>query len=701
MSNLDAFFRPRGVALIGASADPAKLGGRRYRTLVEGNFTGCIFPVNPRASEIRGHRAYASIDDVPDPVDLAVIMVRSDRVLESVAACARRAVPAVMVITAGFGEVGPAGIAAEREMVDLLAPHGGRLMGPNCAGLFDAAAGLNIGGLAVPPGPIGLVSQSGNLVLDFARHAAVAGSGLSRYAAIGNAADVRPIDVIENLLDDDATSVVLAYVEGWSDGEGRRLHDLVRNHPSAKPVVILKPGRSEAGRSAALSHTGSLAGEDRIVEAAFRQAGIWRATNAGAAWDAASTLARYAPLASNQVVILTDGGGHATLLADALGLRGLAVPPLDDTTRSRLRAFLPERCAVGNPVDFAGVAEERPGIWIDAATVCREVPGVGAVALVGHFGGYHDNGGADLGVLETAAGRDLAALCDSPGAPLFVHSIHAQRGKPALEALTERRLSVFRAPHELAQALAALDAASVPRRATVESDTPRNAAAMEILESASEVALGEPDARAFLAAAGVDVPQCRVHADPLALAGASTSDGPVALKLVAPGLVHRTDAGCVILGVEGETAVETAARSLLERADAMALRHARVMSTPMIAAGIETVFGAVRDPHFGPVLMFGLGGIHLDALDDVVFRLAPITQREAFEMLGEIRAHSLLEGHRGAAPANHDAATSLLVRLGEVLDTYPEVAEIDLNPVILHASGHAVADARVILTGVQ
>ena len=700
--NLDAFFRPRGVAVIGASAHPAKIGGRRFRTLVEGGYRGGIYPVNPRAGEILGHRVYASISDVPDPVDLAIVMVRAELVPETVDACARREISAVMVITAGFGEVSDAGTVLEREMVQQLRAYGGRLMGPNCAGLFDAREKLNIGGLEVPAGPIGVMSQSGNMVLDFARLAKVTGSGFSRCASIGNAADVRPIEVIANLLDDDATSVVLAYLEGWAENEGRRLHDLVRNHPAGKPVVILKPGRSEVGRKAALSHTGSLAGEDRIVDAAFRQAGIWRAANASEAWHVALALSRYPPLESNQVVILADGGGHATLLADALGVEGLAMPTLDASTQEALHAVLPARSVVRNPIDFAGVAEERPSAWVEVAEICRQLPEIGVVAMAGHFGGYHDNGGAEVGALEAEAARGLAALHATSGAPLLAHSIHALREKPALETLQSAGVSVFSAPHELARVLGALRAASTPRRGTISvdavtGDDRANAEGLLHTTGPGTDALSEPDARAFLRAAEIAVPRWRVDADPLALGRVSAADGPVALKLIAPGLVHRSDAGGVMLDIEGQDDIAVAARVLLDRAAPDLRDAAQVMSTPMIGSGLETVFGALRNPHFGPVLMFGLGGIHLEVIDDVVFRLAPLAEDEAHAMLGAIRAHRLLDGHRGSPSVNLKAAARLLVQLGNALIAYPAISEIDLNPVFLSPHGAAIADARVIL----
>ena len=701
MSELDPFFAPRRVAVIGASSDPAKIGGRRFRTLIEGDFDGDVFAVNPRAEIVQGRPAYKSIDDVSGPVDLAIVAVRVEFVADAIAACAARRVPAVMIITAGFGETGAAGRAMEAQMVDMLAPHGGRLMGPNCAGLFDRTAGLNVTGMEVPQGPIGLVSQSGNVVLDIALHARAAGTGLSRYAAIGNGADVRPTDVVENLLDHDETRAVLAYIEGWNDGEGRRLHDLVRGHPSGKPVIVLKPGRSAAGRQAAFSHTGALAGDDRVVDAAFQSAGIWRASDPGDAVNVAAALARYPRLASDRVAILTDGGGHATLLADALGTAGFELTRFRPETRKLLEESLPERCAIDNPVDFAGVAEEDPAAVARTVAQLSAAPDVDAVALVGHFGGYHDNGGEEIGRQELAAAEAIVAA--DGGASLFVQSIHAHRAKPALERLRASGVSVLRSPAELAQVLAALRMPAPRGAPTPAPGLVRDAAGAALVEGGDESgrALLEPEARAFLDGCGFDMPPWRVGQSPEELAAecAAAGWGPVALKLIQPGLIHRSDVQGVLLNVAGAAGITAGAERLLRQAQGPGASAARVMATEMIASGVELAFGAFRDRHFGPLVMFGVGGVHLEAFRDVVFAPAPLSQEDAAAMLGRIRAAGLLAGARGGPAIDADAAARLLVRLGDVLAVYPEVDEIDLNPVILNRDGLGLADARVIVSG--
>ena len=274
MGDFSKFFQPKSIAFVGATADESKLGGRRFRSLVEGNFKGEIFPVNPGAKSIRGIPAFRNLREIPSAVELAVIVVPTDAVLPTIDDCATMKIPAVMLISAGFGEVNQKGQEIEFSIVEKIRSVGGRMLGPNCAGLFSGGAGINLGGATVPHGEIALISQSGNLLLDFNLRALEAGLGFSRQVAIGNAADVDGVALIADCLDDPHTSVVLAYMEGWKEARGRALFELVRDHPEKKPIVMLKPGRSKEGKLAAITHTGSLAGEDRVIDSALRQAGI-------------------------------------------------------------------------------------------------------------------------------------------------------------------------------------------------------------------------------------------------------------------------------------------------------------------------------------------------------------------------------------------------------------------------------------------
>ncbi len=704
MTALDNFFRPRGVAFVGATEDESKLGGRRFRSLVEQGFAGSIYPVHPRATSLRGLPAFRSVRDVPDPIDLAVIVVPTAATTETVADCAARGVPAVAVITAGFGEVDQRGRELEQAMAATLRRAGSRMLGPNCAGLFDAASKLNLGGAAVPEGGIALVSQSGNLLLDFNQHARARGQGFSRQVTIGNAVDLGATELIADCLADPNTAVILAYLEGWRAGEGRDLFDLARASDGGKPIVLLKPGRSVVGRRAALTHTGAMAGEERVVDAALRQCGIVRADTVESAWDLAAALYQGNLLKGRNITIVSDGGGHATVLADALGLEGLAMPPLPATTREKLAQMLPPRSALDNPIDFAGVAESEPEVVPRVIECCLAAPEIDAVVLAGHFGGYHKIGGAPLLAREMAAAAEIAALSKRSVRMLAVHSIHGEERTGPLEVLRDAGIPVLRAPEAVAHLLAGLCQAGRVKdgkRPTIKRlSTPDPTGINTILSEASHngtKALLEPEARRLLAAYGLDVPEFVIVGDAEACAQAAARLGPAALKLIAPGLVHRSDVGGVLLGVADAPTARTGFATLLGRCPPGQRAAARVLVTPMIAPGLEVICGAVRDPQFGPVVMFGAGGIAAEALDDVAVRLAPIGLDEADAMLREIRTHELLGGYRGRPAVDRRAVCEVLVRLGEIMLDCPAIAEIDLNPVILNERGAQVADARALL----
>ena len=704
MTHLDAFFRPRGVAFVGATEDPAKLGGRRFRSLVEEGFEGRIYPVHPRAERLRGLPAYRSVLDLPDPVDLAVIVVPQEAVPATLADCGRRGISAAVIVTAGFGEVDAAGRRLERDMVAEFRCTGGRLLGPNCAGLFDAASNLNVGGAEVPRGEIALVSQSGNLLLDFSQHARERGLGFSRQVTIGNAADLGAVELVADCLRDPGSRVVLAYLEGWAEGEGRALFELARDAANCKPIVLLKPGLSEAGRRAALSHTGALAGEDRIVDAAMRQCGILRAETIEAAWDLAAALCRSQELEGNRVAVVSDGGGHATVLSDALGRAGLQVPSFSASTRAALGELLPARAAIGNPVDFAGVVETEPGVLPRVLEICLEAPEVDAVALAGHFGGYHKIGGAALEALEIAAAAEVAGLAGRASRPLVVHSIYAGERLAALERLRRSAIPVLRAPEAAALLLAGLYRAGstasgerTPVRRLSDPETCPTAARAVLAEGAPTGALLEPEARRLVAAYGVPVPDFDLAGTAEACAQAVAEGAPKALKLIAHGIVHRSEVDGVLLNVAGADVARRAFEALMGRLPAECRATGRVLVTAMIEDGVEVICGAFRDPQFGSVVMFGLGGVAVEASADVAFRLAPLALPEALAMLDEIRGRALLDAHRGRPAVDRESAAEILVRLGELMLNLPEVTEVDLNPVFLRTNDAVLADARVVL----
>jgi acetyltransferase len=706
---LDAVLAPRSVAVIGASTVLHKTGGRRWRSLVEGGFPGALYPIHPSASEVLGRRAYRSITDVPGPVDLAVVLVRPELVPRIVADCVASSIPAVVVITAGFGESGPEGKGIEEDMARVARAGGTRILGPNCAGVFSRSGRVNGLGWSPPPGPVALISQSGNMALTFAQLAREKGLGFSKIVTIGNAADLGVAECLDYLLEDPDSEVIVVYLEGLRPMEGRALHDLIRRHGPRKPVVVFKPGRTETGRRAALSHTGALAGEDRIVEAAFRQAGALRVAESEDAWDAAIALASLRPLAPDAIVVLSDGGGHATIVADTAARHGLGVPALSEATRAALARILSPRGATANPVDFAGLAEEEPGTVPRALDVCLADPGIGGAILAGHFGGYVKMTTEELGRRETAAAREIAGLVKRHAKPVIVHTIYAEEPLPALEELRQAAIPVYRSLEASAKAMvaAARWARILARERTGDArrsrpDPERVAAVLARAARRPPRCLLEPDARDLLAAYGIPVPPCRVTAtaDETARAAGELAGPlalPLALKVVAPGIVHKTEIGGVLLDVRGPEAARAAHLTLLERAGRAGVDSPRVLITPMITDGLEAAVGAVRDAQFGPVVMFGLGGIFLEALDDVAFGLAPLGQADAQAMLREIRGRPLLEGFRGRPPCDLPSLVDVLIRVSELAADRPEIAELDLNPVFLTARGALIADARIML----
>ena len=480
---LDSFTNPASVAVIGASTVLHKAGGRRWRSMVEAGFTGPLYPIHPTATEILGHKAYRSLTEVPAPPELAVVLVRPDLVPGALEDCGRLHVPAVvvitaadrddprasplrakdlrgqpptLVITAGFGETGPEGKAVEQAMARGLREAGGRMIGPNCAGLFSASGRVNVLGWGVPVGPIAVISQSGNMALTFVQLAHEKGIGMSKLITVGNAADLRIPEYLEYLQDDPDTRVIVAYLEGFEPGEGRAIWELMRRRPNPKPVVVIKPGETDSGRRAALSHTGALAGQHRVVAAALRQCGILRVTDSEEAWDVAMALALLPAPDPGAVVVISDGGGHATIVADTADKAGLAVPPLSAATRDALAAVLPPRSAIGNPVDFAGVAEEEPEVVPRVVDIALGDPAIGGALIAGHFGGYVKIATEELGRRERAAALELTRVVARRGKPVIVHTIYGAEPLPALEPLRAAGVPIYRSLEASARAMGAL-----------------------------------------------------------------------------------------------------------------------------------------------------------------------------------------------------------------------------------------------------
>ena len=499
---------------------------------------------------------------------------------------------------------------------------------------------------------------------------------MSKLITVGNAADLRIPEYLEYLQEDPDTRVIVAYLEGFEAGEGRAVWELMRRRPNPKPVVVIKPGETDSGRRAALSHTGALAGQHRVVAAALRQCGILRVTDSEEAWDAAMALALLPAPDPGAVVVISDGGGHATIVADTADKAGLAVPPLSAATREALAAVLPPRSGIGNPVDFAGVAEEEPEVVPRVVDIALGDPAIGGALIAGHFGGYVKIATEELGRRECAAAVELTRVVARRGKPVIVHTIYGAEPLPALEPLR----GGGRADLSLARGLRPRDGRAVAARPGAAGARRRGAAPLaagcgaRVARSwparAPARSCPSPSAGSSWRATAFRCRRWQVAAGAEETAAAVEAlAAPAALKLVARGVVHKSDVGGVLLGIRGAAAARDGWARLMDAAARAGATDARVLVTPMLDPGVEAVVGVLRDRQFGPVVMFGLGGVLVEALDDVVFRVAPFGVGEAETMIAEIHGYRVFGAVRGRpavdrASAGRPAGARLGARLG-------------------------------------
>ncbi|MBK1635385.1 acetate--CoA ligase family protein [Rhodovulum adriaticum] len=705
---LDRVFNARAIAVIGASNDPRKRGFQTIRRLLADGYGGTIHPIHPKAPEILGLPASPSVADVTGDIDLALICTPAATVPGILAECGAKGIPGAVVLAAGFGEIGAAGAEIDATTRQAAAAHGVRLIGPNTNGLFNLHNAMNLVGVdGATPGGIAVCSQSGNMLLSLVSEARRRGGiGFSSYAGVGNQMDVHLAEYLDHFGRDPATRAAVFYVEGFQ--KGRAFLDTCRHVAQAKPVVICKSGRTAAGQAAAKSHTGALASGFALTQGLLRQAGATVVDSPDDLLPIAHALAHLPLPMGSRVAILADGGGHATVAVDALVEAGVDLATLSGATRARLADLLPAAASCVNPVDVAGGTDADPGLFADCAQAILQDAGVDVLLTVGMFGGYAERFDASLGAAEQAAAQRLAEIAADAGKPLIVHSVYAGLGTAPLAALAAAQVPVFpgmalsvRTVAELVrrgQAVRRLAAAPAATR-PLAPDPAR--AIVAGARAAGRTALYEPEARDLLAAHGLPLsPHVVTRAgEDLDAAMRRLGDGPLVAKVVSPDILHKSDAGGVKLNLSGAAAVRDAIAEIYANANAYdpnAHLHG-VMLAPMAAPGVEAILGVVQDPAFGPVMMFGLGGIFVEVLQDVAFRALPLSAEDANEMIAEIGAARILEGVRGAAPVDRAALVELMLTLSRIALAHPEIGEIDLNPVILRADGHDIADARMIL----
>ena len=700
---------PAAVAVIGASRDPASVGRRALDAIVGGGFTGPVYPVNPHVSEIAGLRCYATVADAPRGIDLAVVAVPAPLVLGVAEQCAAAGVKSLIVITAGFAEVGTAGAALQRQLVDLVRGHGLRMVGPNCMGLLNTAAGVALNAsfspIVPPAGRIAFSSQSGALGMAILRLAIDRGVGLSAFVSVGNKADVSSNDLLEYWEADPGTAVILLYLESF--GNPRKFSQIARRIGRSKPIVAVKAGRTQAGLRAASSHTAALAASDVTVDALFHQAGVIRAGTIDEMFDIATCLEAQPLPPGIRVAIVTNAGGPGILAVDACEAAGLTVAPFTEGTRARLSAFLPKEASVDNPVDM--IASAGPDAFRQAIEVALTSDDTDALIVIFTPIDPRTSGETLQAISDGIAAGRRAGATQKP----VLGCLMAGDGRPLPLDLQTERIPVYAFPENAARALG--NAAAYARwRAqppalpwSFEDIRPDEARAVcrHALDTRGDGWLSGEEVRAVLGAFGLRLTAGTLaHSAQEAATAARAIGFPVAAKLASRSVTHKTDVGGVRLNLADEAAVRLAFDQVLARGRSLVADGdiEGVLIQPMVIGGVETMMGTTTDPLFGPLVAFGLGGILVEVLGDVRFRLAPLTDRDADELLHEIRGLPLLLGYRGQPPADLDALREMLLRLSRLAVDVPEIAELDLNPVIAlpRGEGCRLVDARVKVRGV-
>ena len=699
---LKLFFEPRGVAVIGASRQRGTIGGEILHNLLSYGFKGPVYPVNPSATVIQDVPSFPTIEEVPGPVDLAVIVVPATAVVEVAAACARKGVKALVVISAGFSETGAEGKARQAELVSVCRGAGMRLIGPNCMGIANTNPEVLLDATfapAFPPrGRVGFSSQSGALGFAIMAFAGSLGLGISTFVSVGNKADISGNDLLRYWESDDDTDVILLYLESF--GNPKKFSEIARRVGRKKPIAVVKSGRSAAGARATSSHTGALiAASDVTVDALFRQAGVVRTDTLAELFDVASLVANQPLPSGNRVGIITNAGGPGILCADACEARGLEVPVLSRDSQARLRDFLPAGASVANPVDMIASAPAE------------------------HYRRAIEIAGTDENVdsLIVIFTPPLVTRAEDVAQSIVETVQQIENRKPVLSVF----LSAQNAPKELREGNVSIPSYSFPETAAIalaratryshwrerRETYPARFENIRTDEAAAVVAdalaRGEgwlrPDEVAQICACyGLPLIEQRVvsNAEEAAEAAAELG-GDIALKAIAPGLVHKTEAGAVRLRLHGPEAVRAAAREMGERLSAHGHSPSGFVVQKMAPRGVEMLVGVVHDPQFGPVVACGAGGVQVELLKDVSVRLSPLSNEDAAEMVRELKTYPLLTGFRGSPPADVAALENGLLRLSAMVEDLPQIAELDCNPFVVHETGATILDARIRVTTVE
>ena len=695
---LDPILSPRSIAVIGASRSADTIGHEIVANLLRYGFTGIVYPVNPKAAAIHSIRAFPRVSDIPDPVDLAVIVVPKQFVAEAAEECGRKGVRGLVVISAGFREMGGAGTERERQLVEIVRRYGMRMVGPNCLGVLNADPAVSMNATfapSMPPfGRAAFVTQSGALGLSVLDYAQEYGIGIAQFVSMGNKPDVSGNDLLLHWEQDPAIGVILMYVENF--GNPRRFLEIASRITRTKPIIAVKSGRSRVGARAASSHTGALAASDVAIDALLAQAGVLRAATVEELFDLAMAFSGRSLPRSRRTAVLTNSGGPGILAADALESSGMEVTEFDAGTIERLKPLFPEEASLRNPLDM--IASATPKGYRAALDAILSDPGVDSALAIFV---------PPLGVRQADVAEAIAKVAvDHPAKPVMA-VLMGRQGLPQGRAeLHEAKVPAYIFPESAARSLAALcryhDWTRRPdRQATrIPVDRERAAALLAAAEAEGRTRLSETGALELLEAYGIrTAPASLARTEEEAVRLAAASGYPVVMKIVAPTIIHKTDVGGVRVDLGNEAEVRQAFDEIMTNARraAPASGISGVLVQRMIRGGQEMIAGVSRDPSLGPLLMFGLGGVYVEALGDVVFRLVPIAPLDAADMVRGIRGMRLLQGVRGQAPADLAALEDTLLRVSQLAQDFPQIEELDINPLLARSDGAVALDGRVLI----
>lgn len=706
ISQLEKIFNANSIAIVGASETPGKAGERRTRSLIEGGFQGKIYPINPKRDSIFSLKAYPNLKDVEDDeVDLVMVAVPVSSVPSVIQESVEKKAKGVVVITAGFGETGKHGKCVERKLLDIARKANLRIIGPNCSGIFNAQKNINLLGIPfIQKGPFSIVAQSGNVIGSICHYARLRNIGFSKIASIGNSVDLGFSEYLEFLRNDPSTKVILLYMEGIKNGN--KFIEVAREVSMEKPIVAIKTGSSEAGRRAVCTHTGSIAGDERIVKAALDQAGIIRVYSVDEMFDVANTLVNAPRPNGKRVVILSEGGGDNAIMADNVMMQGLQVDPLSKETREKLKPYLLNGLIPSNPIDYGGKAEENPHKVIPACCeVCMKDSNVDMIILTGFFGGYKDIIAPHVVEFEKETSRKLVELVKKYEKPILVHTSFANEKIDSISILKEGGIPVMGSSDRVARCAAALVKTVENQRrskyvALIKKEPSPESSVLTLINRVRDKSnnMLETESREILEKYGIPIPKARLVKNRSEAVEAAEELGyPVVLKICSRDIIHKSDIGGVKIDLRTREAVESGFEEIMKRARRHTSRIDGVLVVQMMPQGQECIVGMTRDKQFGPVLLFGLGGIFTEILKDYSIRILPVAEDALDRMIKEIEGFPILSGARGGTQKDVSALKDILQKVSNIAIDYPDIKEMDLNPVVVYEKGGSVLDSLIIL----